>query len=150
MPESIRHKSLLAFDFGLKQIGVAYGQTLTKNANALSILKAQNGKPQWLEIDALITQWKPNLVLVGLPLNMDDTESELSARARKFARRLEGRFNVQVEMVDERLTSQEAKSIIRENSKRGSSTEDLTKIDHIAAALILQSWLDDSSIGRSI
>ncbi|MDB3885077.1 Holliday junction resolvase RuvX, partial [Porticoccaceae bacterium] len=112
--------------------------------------KAQNGKPQWLEIDALITQWKPNLVLVGLPLNMDDTESELSARARKFARRLEGRFNVQVEMVDERLTSQEAKSIIRGNSKRGSSTEDLTKIDHIAAALILQSWLDDSSIGRSI
>lgn len=150
MPESIRHKSLLAFDFGLKQIGVAYGQTLTKNANALSILKAQNGKPQWLEIDALITQWKPNLVLVGLPLNMDDTESELSARARKFARRLEGRFNVQVEMVDERLTSQEAKSIIQGNSKRGSSTEDLTKIDHIAAALILQSWLDDSSIGRSI
>ena len=150
MPESIRHKSLLAFDFGLKQIGVAYGQPLTKNANALSILKAQNGKPQWLEIDALITQWKPNLVLVGLPLNMDDTESELSARARKFARRLEGRFNVQVEMVDERLTSQEAKSIIRGNSKRGSSTEDLTKIDHIAAALILQSWLDDSSIGRSI
>ncbi|MBT5071938.1 MAG: Holliday junction resolvase RuvX, partial [Porticoccaceae bacterium] len=101
----MRHKTLLAFDFGLKQIGVAYGQTLTKNANALSILKAQNGKPQWLEIDALITQWKPNLVLVGLPLNMDDTESELSARARKFARRLEGRFNVQVEMVDERLTS---------------------------------------------
>jgi len=150
MPESIRHKTLLAFDFGLKQIGVAYGQTLTKNANALSILKAQNGKPQWLEIDALITQWKPNLVLVGLPLNMDDTESELSARARKFARRLEGRFNVQVEMVDERLTSQEAKSIIRGNSKRSSSTEDLTKIDHIAAALILQSWLDDSSIGRSI
>lgn len=150
MPESIRHKSLLAFDFGLKQIGVAYGQTLTKNANALSILKAQNGKPQWLEIDALITQWKPNLVLVGLPLNMDDTESELSARARKFARRLEGRFNVQVEMVDERLTSQEAKSIIRGNSKRDTSTEDLTKIDHIAAALILQSWLDDSSIGRSI
>ena len=99
---------------------------------------------------SMLTQWKPNLVLVGLPLNMDDTESELSARARKFARRLEGRFNVQVEMVDERLTSQEAKSIIRGNSKRGSSTEDLTKIDHIAAALILQSWLDDSSIGRSI
>lgn len=150
MPESIRHKSLLAFDFGLKQIGVAYGQTLTKNASALTILKAQNGNPQWPEIDALITQWKPNLVLVGLPLNMDDTESELSARARKFARRLEGRFNIQVEMVDERLTSQEAKSIIRGNSKRSSSTEDLTKIDHIAAALILQSWLDDSSIGRSI
>ena len=150
MPESIRHKSLLAFDFGLKQIGVAYGQTLTKNASALTILKAQNGTPQWPEIDALITQWKPNLVLVGLPLNMDDTESELSARARKFARRLEGRFNIKVEMVDERLTSQESKSIIRGNSKRGSGTEDLTKIDHIAAALILQSWLDDSSIGRSI
>ena len=82
---------------------------------------------------------------------MDGSESELSGRARKFARRLEGRFGIQVKMVDERLTSQEAKSLVREkaHNHRGRS-DDLTKIDHIAAALILQSWLDDQSLGRSI
>ena len=81
-------------------------------------------------------------MVVGLPLNMDDSESDLSNRARKFARRLQGRFAVEVEMVDERLTSREAKSIGRDQG-----TQDLTKIDHIAASLILQSWLDTPSIG---
>ena len=82
--------------------------------------------------------------MVGLPLNMDDSESELSARARKFARRLQGRFAVEVEMVDERLTSREAKALGREQG-----TQDLTKIDHIAASLILQSWLDCPEIGAA-
>ena len=151
MPEPVTPMSALAFDFGLKQIGVAYGQTLTNTAKGLSIVKAQDGVPQWPSIGILLDQWKPSLVLVGLPLNMDGSESELSGRARKFARRLEGRFGVQVKMVDERLTSQEAKSLVREkaHNHRGRS-DDLTKIDHIAAALILQSWLDDQSLGRSI
>ena len=151
MPESTAPMSAIGFDFGLKQIGVAYGQTLTNTAKGLSIVKAQDGIPQWPSISALLDQWKPNIILVGLPLNMDGSESELSTRARKFARRLEGRFGIQVKMVDERLTSQEAKSLLREQSQnqRG-RTDNLTKIDHIAAALILQSWLDDQSLGRAI
>ena len=151
MPESTAPMSAIGFDFGLKQIGVAYGQTLTNTAKGLSIIKAQDGIPQWPSISTLLDQWKPNTILVGLPLNMDGSESELSTRARKFARRLEGRFGIQVKMVDERLTSQEAKSLLREQSQnqRG-RTDDLTKIDHIAAALILQSWLDDQSLGRAI
>ena len=151
MPESTAPISAIGFDFGLKQIGVAYGQTLTNTAKGLSIIKAQDGIPQWPSISTLLDQWKPNTILVGLPLNMDGSESELSTRARKFARRLEGRFGIQVKMVDERLTSQEAKSLLREQSQnqRG-RTDDLTKIDHIAAALILQSWLDDQSLGRAI
>ena len=151
MPESTAPMSAIAFDFGLKQIGVAYGQTLTNTAKGLSIVKAHDGIPQWISISALLDQWKPSVVLVGLPLNMDGSESELSTRARKFARRLEGRFGIQVKMVDERLTSQEAKSLLREQSQnqRGRN-DDLTKIDHIAAALILQSWLDDQSLGCAI
>ena len=149
MPDLKRPSSLLAFDFGLKQIGVAYGQTLTSSAKGIDIIKALDGVPKWSEVGAVIELWKPNIALVGLPINMDDTESELSGRARKFARRLHGRFNIEVQMVDERLTSQEAKSFVREQSGRQQvRTHDLTKIDHIAAALILQSWLNDPSLGQ--
>ena len=144
MPEAKKHKRLLGFDFGLKQIGVANGQTLTSSATGLMILKAVDGIPNWAQVEKLLKDWSPDLVVVGLPLNMDDSESELSGRARKFARRLQGRFSVEVEMVDERLTSREAKSIGRDQG-----TQDLTKIDHIAASLILQSWLDAPSIGTA-
>jgi putative Holliday junction resolvase len=142
MPEDNKPKRLLGFDYGLKQIGVASGQTLTSSATGLTILKAVDGIPNWSQVEKLLTEWDPDLVVVGLPLNMDDSESELSGRARKFARRLQGRFAVEVEMVDERLTSREAKSMGREQGN-----QDLTKIDHVAAALILQSWLDSPSIG---
>ena len=114
MPEANKLKSLLGFDYGLKQIGVANGQTLTCSANGLTILKAVDGIPDWSQVEKLLNEWKPDLVVVGLPLNMDDSESELSGRARKFARRLHGRFAVEVEMVDERLTSREAKTLGRE------------------------------------
>lgn len=142
MPDASKPKSLLGFDYGLKQIGVANGQTLTCSANGLTILKAVDGIPDWAEVEKLLSEWKPDLVVVGLPLNMDDSESELSGRARKFARRLQGRFAVEVVMVDERLTSREAKMLGREQG-----TQDLTKIDHLAASLILQSWLDCPEIG---
>jgi putative Holliday junction resolvase len=149
MPDLKKPSSLLAFDFGLKQIGVAYGQTLTNNAKGIAIIKAVDGVPQWSEISAVIEKWEPNIVLVGLPLNMDDSESELSGRSRKFARRLVGRFNVEVQMVDERLTSQEAKSFVRDQAENQKGRiRDLKKIDHIAASLILQSWLNDPSLGQ--
>ena len=144
MPDKKKPKSLLGFDYGLKQIGVANGQTLTCSATGLTILKAVDGIPDWVKVETLLSEWKPDLVVVGLPLNMDDSESELSTRARKFARRLQGRFAVEVEMVDERLTSREAKMLGREQG-----TQDLTKIDHIAASLILQSWLDCPDIGSA-
>jgi len=149
MPDLNKPSSLLAFDFGLKQIGVAYGQTLTNSAKGIAIIKAVDGVPQWSEVGAVIELWKPNIALVGLPINMDGTESALSGRTRKFARRLHGRFNIEVQMVDERLTSREAKSFVREQSGRQQGrSHDLTKIDHIAAALILQSWLNDPTLGQ--
>ena len=96
MPEANQHKRLLGFDFGLKQIGVASGQTLTASATGLTILKAVDGIPKWDQVEKLLKEWSPDLVVVGLPLNMDDSESDLSNRARKFARRLQGRFAVEV------------------------------------------------------
>ena len=144
MPKTDKPQSLLGFDYGLKQIGVANGQTITSSAQGLTILSAVDGIPDWSAVEKLLKEWKPDLVVVGLPLNMDDSESELSARARKFARRLQGRFSVDVDMVDERLTSREAKTLGREQG-----SNDITKIDHIAAALILQSWLDCPTIGTA-
>ncbi|MDG2019199.1 MAG: Holliday junction resolvase RuvX [Porticoccaceae bacterium] len=149
MPDSKKHQTLMAFDYGLRQIGVAHGQTLTSSAEGVGILKASDGVPNWDQVHSLLNEWKPGLLLVGLPLNMDGSESELSRLARKFARRLHGRFNLDVLMVDERLTSQDAKSSLREaGSSREGGKVDLTKIDHLAAALILQSWLDQPSLGQ--
>jgi len=135
-------KTLLAFDYGTKNIGVATGQTITNSANSLPPLKAKDGTPDWSHIEKLITEWRPDLVLVGLPLNMDDSESELSARARKFANRLHGRFGVKIEMVDERLTSFEAKGEVM--SRGGSRDYKHNPVDSIAARLILEGWLSNN------
>ena len=132
-------KTLLAFDYGSRNIGVASGQTITRSANSLHPLKAKEGVPDWTQIEKLLREWKPDLVLVGLPLNMDETESELSARARKFGNRIHGRFGIKVEMVDERLTSFEAKGEVM--SRGGSRDYKNNPVDSIAARLILEAWL---------
>ncbi|MGS0728269.1 Holliday junction resolvase RuvX, partial [Shewanella sp. 0m-11] len=85
-------KSVLGFDYGTKSIGIAIGQELTASARPLLSIKAVDGIPRWEEIGALINEWKPDLVVVGLPLNMDGTEQEMTQRARKFANRINGRF----------------------------------------------------------
>ena len=131
--------TLLAFDYGTKNIGVASGQTLTRSASERPPLKAKDGVPDWGQIEKLLNEWRPDLVLVGLPLNMDGSESELSARARKFANRLHGRFGVKVELVDERLSSFAAKGEVM--ACGGSRDYKNNPVDSIAARLILEAWL---------
>lgn len=93
---------LLGFDYGTRQIGVAVGQAVTGQARELCVLKAQNGVPDWNRVEALIKEWQPDAIVVGLPLNMDGSPSEMSERAEKFGRRLNGRFNLPVFTHDER------------------------------------------------
>lgn len=131
--------SLLAFDYGTQNIGVASGQTLTHSCTELPPLKARDGVPNWEDVEKLLGDWKPDLVLVGLPLNMDDSESELSTRARKFGKRVHGRFGVQVVMVDERLSTFAAKEEAAERGHKGNFGQ--APIDSIAARLILESWM---------
>ncbi|MDM3887508.1 Holliday junction resolvase RuvX [Pseudomonas sp. BCRC 81390] len=132
---------LLGFDYGSKQIGVAVGQVVTGQARELCTLKAQNGVPDWAQVEKLIAEWKPDAIVVGLPLNMDGTPSEMSARAEKFARRLNGRFNLPVHTHDERLTTFEAKGErMARGGQRGSYRDN--PVDAIAAALLLQGWLE--------
>lgn len=135
--------SILSFDFGTKNIGVAHGQTITAYASELPSLKANDGIPNWSQIELLLKEWSVNRVIVGLPLNMDDSESELSIRARKFANRIHGRFGVPVEMVDERLSTLEAKQEAAARGHKGQYGKN--PIDAIAARLILESWLQQNT-----
>lgn len=131
--------TLLAFDFGTQFIGVATGQSITQTASPLPALKAKDGQPNWDEVGALLNQWQPQLLLVGLPLNMDGSVSELSRRARRFAGRLQGRFGVTVQMMDERLSTREARDQLGERYRGGKDT----KVDSVAAALLIESYFND-------
>ncbi len=131
---------LLGFDYGTKQIGVAVGQAITGQARELCVLKAQNGVPDWQRVEALLKEWQPDTLVVGLPLNMDGSRSEMSERAEKFARRLHGRFNLPVHTHDERLTTFEAKGQRLAQGQRGGYRE--RPVDALAAALLLEGWME--------
>lgn len=131
--------TVLAFDFGLRQIGLAVGNASLGTCEPLAVLRARDGTPDWLEIARRIEEWQPARLLVGEPLHMDGSDSDMTHRARRFARRLEGRFGLPVTMVDERLTSHEAKSRAREKGHHGDYRA--APIDAEAASLILESWL---------
>ncbi|OOF85507.1 Holliday junction resolvase RuvX [Rodentibacter ratti] len=131
----------IVFDFGMKSIGCAVGQSITGTAQALPAFKAQDGIPNWDAIAKCLQEWKPDVVVVGLPLNMDGTEQELTLRARKFANRLNGRFGVKVMLQDERLTTTEARSEIFERG--GFRALKKGKVDGISACLILESWFEN-------
>jgi len=103
-------RTLLGFDFGLKRIGVAVGQEMTGTASALTTVAARDGKPDWDAISRLIHEWQPDAVVVGLPLNMDGSDHELSRRARRFGNQLHGRYNLPAHFIDERLSSLEAEA----------------------------------------
>ncbi|ADU70518.1 Holliday junction resolvase RuvX [Pantoea sp. At-9b] len=133
-------ETLLGFDFGTKSIGVAVGQQLTGTARALTALKAQDGTPDWGQIERLLKEWQPDYVVVGLPLNMDGSEQELTARARKFANRLHGRFGVRVELQDERLSTVEARAGLFERG--GYRALQKGAVDSQSAVIILEDWFD--------
>ena len=120
----------MGFDFGMKRIGVAVGQKVTQTASGLTVVQACDGIPRWEYLDKIVLDWQPEKFIVGLPLNMDGSKSEMSQKAHKFSRRMSSRYNIQSEMFDERLTSFEARD-----------HEEKTHIDAIAARLILESWL---------
>nr|WP_300307156.1 Holliday junction resolvase RuvX [Halomonas sp.] len=129
---------ILAFDFGTRRIGVSVGNELLRSARELAPLPARDGIPNWETISALVDEWQPDLFVVGLPLNMDGSESTMSTRARKFGKRLYGRYGKPCEMFDERGTTREAKAIAREQGHGGNYRKE--SVDGIAAVLILEGW----------
>lgn len=125
---------VMAFDYGTKKIGVAVGQSITGTATPLRLISARDGVPDWRAIETLVEEWQPSRFVVGLPLNMDGSESEMSARCARFGRQLTGRFNIPHTTMDERLTSREAAEFAEPDEQ----------VDAIAARLILESWFREN------
>lgn len=129
---------VLGFDFGMRYIGVAVGQTITQSANPVTTLTAKDGIPDWDHIADLIAHWRAQCLVVGLPLNMDGSHQAITQAAQRFAQRLAKRFGLPVEMVDERLSSVEAKERLYQTG--GYQALKKSNIDSLAATVILQTW----------
>ncbi len=137
MPKPI---TLLGFDFGMKRIGVAIGQTLTQSANPIAVLDAKDGVPNWETIQTLIQAWGADAFVVGIPYNMDGSAQATTNAAKKFAKKLQQRFGLVVYTLDERLTTLESKRQLAEEY-RTTGTKMPEQVDSYAAKLILEQWL---------
>ncbi|HVT63020.1 MAG TPA: Holliday junction resolvase RuvX [Legionellaceae bacterium] len=129
----------LGFDFGYKRIGVAVGQALTKGASPLTTLTAKEGVPNWQELAVLIKKWRPVGLIVGLPTRIDGQAQYTTKAAKNFAQALFERFALPVYLVDERLTTVEARTQLY--SKGGYRKIQQTQVDSFAACIILEQWL---------
>ena len=132
--------TVMAFDFGEKRIGVATGETMLKVAHPLTTINAEENEAKFAQIAALIQEWRPALLVVGLPMHLDGEAHLLTQLSKKFAQRLEGRFNLPVVMVDERLSSFDAAQNLNAAGIKGIKQK--TLLDAVAAQSILQSYFD--------
>ena len=129
---------IISFDFGIKKIGVAVGQTSTYSSSPLQIIYNKKNEINWPEISKLVEEWKPNLILVGKPLNMDGTDSDIMKDVEKFYKKLIKLFNIDCEYIDERLTTFEAKEILKEGN--------IDIVDANAAKILIDNWFNRNSI----
>lgn len=135
-------EAYLGFDFGLQRIGVAVGQALTRTAQPLTTLAAQQGQPDWEAVARLIADWRPAALVVGVPRHDDGSPLSVTEPARRFGRRLHGRFGLPVHEVDERLSSRAAEDHLAEHGRGGRRlSKNKGAIDRLAAAVILETWL---------
>jgi len=125
---------IVAFDFGEKKIGVAVGQTSTYTSSPLQVIFNNHDKVNWNEISVLLEEWKPELILVGKPLNMDGTDSEIMKKVDAFYKKLESLYDAKFEYVDERLTTFEARDILKENN--------VETVDANAAKILIDNWFN--------
>ncbi|HEX4243431.1 MAG TPA: Holliday junction resolvase RuvX [Steroidobacteraceae bacterium] len=136
---------VVAFDFGLRRIGVASGNTLTRSATPLSVILASGGSPRWEDLDKLLAELKPALAVVGLPYNADGSESSTATAARRFAAELARRYGLEIALVDERYSSREAEARLKTARQSGRMRRRVAKadVDAAAACVILDRWLGD-------
>ncbi len=145
MPESSRPKVVLAFDFGLRRIGVACGDTVSRSASPLETLPAGPNGPRWELIDSMLRDWQPDIAVVGLPYNVDGSDGEMTDAARSFAAELARRYALEVDMVDERYSSLEAGARLQSARESGLRRRRVAKsdVDAAAACVILERWLTE-------
>ena len=135
-------RTVMGFDFGTKSIGIAIGQELTGSASSLKAVKAQDGIPNWDHIAVQVAEWQPDLMVVGLPLNMDGTSQEVTFKAKKFANRLHNHYGIPVQTQDERLTTADAKARLFESG--GYKNLGKGNVDNMSAVIILESFFESS------
>jgi putative Holliday junction resolvase len=149
MPETADGGSILSFDFGMRRIGVAVGQTTTRTASALATLNYRD-QPPWQAIAELVETWRPSRFVVGLPLDAEGGETDMSKRARAFARALASRHGIDVSFADERLTSIAAESRFADLRAAGLTRRRQSKdLDALAARFILENWLQSTESRKS-
>ena len=147
-PALIIQGTILAFDFGVKRIGIAIGNTLLGRATPLTTIDDERTDVRFARIASLLAEWQPAALVVGLPSNDDGTPHELTALCQRFANRLNGRFNLPVILVDERYTSLSASAQLNEHGIHGRKQK--TLIDQYAAQQILQAYFDEPSSGLTV
>tara|TARA_Y100000746_G_scaffold166619_1_gene143985 strand:- start:128 stop:523 length:396 start_codon:yes stop_codon:yes gene_type:complete len=125
---------IVAFDFGTKKIGVAVGQTSTYTSSPLQVISSKDNKVKWNEIMILLNEWKPELVIVGKPLNMDGTDSEIMKEVERFYQKLKSIYDAKFEYIDERLTTFEARQILEEKK--------FETVDANAAKILIDNWFE--------
>ena len=128
---------VMAFDFGLRNIGIAIGQNITKSASTFYAIKAKEGEPDWMKLDSIVKEWEPSLFIVGDPINMDGTKSEFQKRIIKFSNDLKRRYAINIYKMDERLTTKEAKERIKDESN---GLQASANKHSISAQIILEDW----------
>ncbi len=143
MPEGAGPRLVVAFDHGARRIGAARGDTLSRTAAPLAPIRAGDGGPRWEEVDAVVREWRPALMVVGLPYNADGSESGSTRAARAFAAAVAARYGLPVELVDERYSSLEAQSRLQSARAAGTRRKRVRKtdVDAAAACVILERWL---------
>ena len=146
MPEAAH--AVLGFDFGSKRIGVAVGQNVTGSATPVGVVAVRDGEPDWRTLDRLLEEWRPGTLVVGLPYNMDESEQDMTHKARHFAHRLQERYTLPVQTVDERLSSREAEARLKEGRQQGRRRVSRADIDGAAACVILESWFNSQKNER--
>ncbi|WP_114326550.1 Holliday junction resolvase RuvX [Candidatus Colwellia aromaticivorans] len=138
----IGQRTVIGFDFGKKYIGVAVGQEITGSASPIGSIKANDGIPNWDSLASYLKEWQPDFIVVGLPLNMDGSEQQITLDAKKFGQRIAGRFGIKVEFQDERLTTADAKEQLFSRGGYKNLTKD--NIDAESARLIIESFFEQS------
>jgi putative holliday junction resolvase len=134
--------TVLGFDYGTRRIGVAVGNGLTRAARALEVVANGSHGPDWPRLDCLLREWRPDALLVGLPLTMEGAEQQTSRAARAFATALGERYRVPLHLVDERLSSMEAARRFADRRASGQSRrKDAQRLDAVAAEIIVETWL---------
>jgi len=136
----MKNHRILAFDFGLKRIGIAAGNTQTKTSQPIKII---NNNKDWTHFDKIINEWRPGKLVVGLPISMDGNETVISRHAREFGKQISKRYGLDVEFCDERLSSKEAKYRIEANKFPEGKPKSTNGIDHLSAQLILETYFQN-------